>query len=474
MRNLQKKLKKVPKANLILIIGLFLLIFLIQPSYAASWAEPTEPPPGGNVAAPINTTSSAQTKIGNLTIGTSAENAIFSVWGQICLNGVCQSNWSGSFVHLFKAPNDWTNRGPSWQEDQGFVYVKAENDKQKAAIYGEGFVPTVASGYSAGVYGATSTSPSPSPQYGVYGEARANSSQSYGIFGTVDPVAAAAGAYAGYFYGGPVGIDTGNLNMVNGSSLCFFVDLDGNGRPEWDCRKSWPDMNLYWTATGNMTYLKDTSSNLGVGGTSKETAKFYVDTSSATQGSVTLGNPSELGATGLPELITCGDGVCNGSDNIIACPQDHCATGITNLQASGCKTGGTNTIRLSWQKPSSLGTIILRVKVIGFSSIVYPDAPLVDGTTYTEHQTLGTNAVVVHISPPGSGVATFSDSYDIDTTTPPWNTAIFYLYVAYPLYQWPGNLGVSPDYEGGENYSPVSPYISQVKGYVTASAPPCP
>ena len=69
-------------ASLLLVTGvsLFLIAFMVF-----AWTEPSSNPPNGNVAAPLNTGSSAQTKTGNLklmrTSGANAELDIQSVAG---------------------------------------------------------------------------------------------------------------------------------------------------------------------------------------------------------------------------------------------------------------------------------------------------------------------------------------------------------------------------------------------------------
>ena len=59
MKNIIQALKVVALA-LILSFGI---------SYVYAWTAPTMTPPNGNVSAPINTSSTAQTKSGGLTVG---------------------------------------------------------------------------------------------------------------------------------------------------------------------------------------------------------------------------------------------------------------------------------------------------------------------------------------------------------------------------------------------------------------------
>ncbi len=62
-------------------------------SYAFAWTAPTATPPSGNIAAPLNTGVSAQTKVGALTVNGSLSAPT------LCLGGVCRSIWpSGNVI----------------------------------------------------------------------------------------------------------------------------------------------------------------------------------------------------------------------------------------------------------------------------------------------------------------------------------------------------------------------------------------
>lgn len=76
--------------------------------FALAWVEPSQPPPEGNVPAPINVGSNPQTKVGDLTIGGNFIVVGGEVIGnpnggnqgagslnaeKICINGVCQTSW---------------------------------------------------------------------------------------------------------------------------------------------------------------------------------------------------------------------------------------------------------------------------------------------------------------------------------------------------------------------------------------------
>ncbi len=77
-----------------------LLTFGLSYAYAA-WSEPTATPPGGNVAAPINTGSAAQTKTGSLGVGSANAPAhTLEVNGAVSLNGYYsgEPNSSGGLI----------------------------------------------------------------------------------------------------------------------------------------------------------------------------------------------------------------------------------------------------------------------------------------------------------------------------------------------------------------------------------------
>ena len=66
------------------VIALSLMLsFGISFIYAATWIGPTAPPPGGNIDAPINTSSTAQYKNGSLGLG-----GLFSGYGGASFNNV--------------------------------------------------------------------------------------------------------------------------------------------------------------------------------------------------------------------------------------------------------------------------------------------------------------------------------------------------------------------------------------------------
>ncbi len=59
----------------------------------AAWNSPDGTPPADNVAAPINTSSAAQTKAGDLSLGHNINVASDSASGRFCLAGECCATW---------------------------------------------------------------------------------------------------------------------------------------------------------------------------------------------------------------------------------------------------------------------------------------------------------------------------------------------------------------------------------------------
>ncbi|KPJ71253.1 hypothetical protein AMJ50_02740 [Parcubacteria bacterium DG_74_3] len=65
----RSKLQGPNRANktIALVVGVLATVFLIS-FIVRAWTEPSVAPPGGNISAPINIGSTAQTKSGNLTV----------------------------------------------------------------------------------------------------------------------------------------------------------------------------------------------------------------------------------------------------------------------------------------------------------------------------------------------------------------------------------------------------------------------
>lgn len=77
-----------------------LAALLLFASASTAWTGPTQTAPAGNVAAPLNTGASSQTKTGGLTVGSGASTVVVSSGGVaaniLCLGGDCIDSWAGA------------------------------------------------------------------------------------------------------------------------------------------------------------------------------------------------------------------------------------------------------------------------------------------------------------------------------------------------------------------------------------------
>jgi hypothetical protein len=98
----KKKKKQAVQWLWVIVVGIA-LGFAIQ--FVRAWENPPSgTPPEGNVAAPINTGSAAQTKLGNFT-----SNGTISAGDQFCLRGICISEWpsGGTTEESCMCDNRW-------------------------------------------------------------------------------------------------------------------------------------------------------------------------------------------------------------------------------------------------------------------------------------------------------------------------------------------------------------------------------
>jgi len=73
-------------------LPVFAAIILVAGIAYAVWIEPTTAPPNGNVGAPINTSSTAQTKAGGFTAETLTAATVTGTT-QFCLGASCITAW---------------------------------------------------------------------------------------------------------------------------------------------------------------------------------------------------------------------------------------------------------------------------------------------------------------------------------------------------------------------------------------------
>lgn len=90
--------KQISSKIVALTFGILAISFLAA-FYVIAWQEPTQAPPGGNVAAPINVSDTGQIKTGNLVVNalgisaTSGNALTINSGGNLCLGVDCRSSW---------------------------------------------------------------------------------------------------------------------------------------------------------------------------------------------------------------------------------------------------------------------------------------------------------------------------------------------------------------------------------------------
>jgi len=95
--------KEISSKIVALTFGILAVSFLTV-FYVVAWQEPTQTPPGGNVATPLNTSSTEQIKTGNLVVNalgitaTSGDSLVINSGGNLCFGGECRSNWPATGI----------------------------------------------------------------------------------------------------------------------------------------------------------------------------------------------------------------------------------------------------------------------------------------------------------------------------------------------------------------------------------------
>ena len=111
--------------------GVFALLFFILGTVSigiahAAWTEPTEAPPNGNVAAPINVGSTAQVKNGGLGVNTLTVfgNSLFggSTGSNAYLNFGATAGSSGYGIRDNAGTVEFKNSGGDWGSIQSTIY----------------------------------------------------------------------------------------------------------------------------------------------------------------------------------------------------------------------------------------------------------------------------------------------------------------------------------------------------------------
>ncbi|KKS48188.1 MAG: hypothetical protein UV12_C0002G0037 [Candidatus Nomurabacteria bacterium GW2011_GWC2_42_20] len=121
MKNIIQALKVVALA-LILSFGI---------SYVYAWTAPTMTPPNGNVSAPINTSSTAQTKSGGLTVGSITAPSH-------CIGASCITSWPTGGGVTPPAGSEFLNTSATAQTKAGWLKAVGGNGGDLASRIGVG------------------------------------------------------------------------------------------------------------------------------------------------------------------------------------------------------------------------------------------------------------------------------------------------------------------------------------------------
>lgn len=329
-------------------IALVVFAMVLGARAFAATVTPISPAPEGSIGIPLNTSATAQTKAGKLLVlGISTVNNGLNLGkasgtSSICWNGDCRTSWDdvarvSGFLRLV----------PSTSPDVGLVSIQGTGGASDpagavnvtAGTPSTGFPTFAIQALAESNTGANLTAKS----YGVLGQAAVNRPEHSAIYATTKGVGFdySQNAWAGYFYGnlgiGGVAEDGGFDLVIGGGSA------QNNGVAQLclggDCRNVWPTASGsgVWTlaSVGGRNYLRPNSTiaSLRVGG-GGPTAPFKVDVSSVagvpTDASLTVTGPSkfERYVVGTPSNLsvtqTCGDGVCNNSENDIFSSPNYC------------------------------------------------------------------------------------------------------------------------------------------------------
>jgi hypothetical protein len=351
----------------LLIVTLVATLLLVGQPFALAFSEPTGSPPGGNVAAPLNVSSTSQTKTGDLTIQgdltiAPALTPIGSLTigdaggsSRLCLNGTgasdCITSWSqiiggSQFVNLFSGPtSDVTS-----VQTGGFARVQA-GANQDFALQGISSAQAGAPRY--GIAGIVSTAGVGDPlSYGVYG--RGGGSSLAALF-------------------------SGNVSVVNGklqvgkigapAEICLY----GSGVEE--CINKWTlaALNAQSASSDFVLVQRPTPASPAV------VAQYgQVNVSgNANFGTVTLGEPTAA----TPITASCGDGICSAvnGENTLSCSQD-CLSFISGPTISAV---GNDSATVTWRTNAATTGRVEYGFTESFSDAQY--TPKDDATLTTNH-----------------------------------------------------------------------------------------
>ncbi len=390
-------MKQPQLSFLVAVVAIGVLAFAGMRALAFTFIPPSDPP--GVLPAtfdlPLNTSGVTQIKAGPLTVnGTFTVTNSLNVNGDICWNGSginCRSNWqnvgSTNFVHRYPSIGG---------SDFGYPHLVGQ-DESEAALTSTAGDPS-GGRWTQGVYGAASTEDT-GDSYGVVGEAL--SDNTYAVYGMIQ---SGQSAWAGYFVGnvrifstvgssspadlviGPIGanVQTARTNSI--SEICLGDDPIGGPPPPKPfaevCKSDWPPgTTSKWAlnplAQPNAT-LWPASSDLSLAaGGSDASAKFLVQRQPdgtadlAVQGDTALKKMVIGTPVNLPVTATCGDGICNNSENDNYCsprpcgnycPEDCDLIPPDNLSVSAETIDeSTGVVTFVWNNPPQLDYAGVRV-----------------------------------------------------------------------------------------------------------------
>lgn len=316
----------------LLIAVLVLGAWGVRSALAVSYIEPTSPD-GGTSAAPLNGSGTTQRKLGSLIIGSSTSPSY------LCLNSdtvttdpaTCISSWSqlhGNYVTLSEKAippggtlSDYTvNGGPA---DSGFARIQADTSlNQLYSLIVE--APDFGGSTATGLYASDSGS---------------NTNYAAEFNGAVYVGDGTAGSAKKFCLNGLGALDT------NSSSPTY-----GKG-----CIRSWSDLAAFMPSQ-NFVLLQSPAQapnpqygNIAVTGS----AVVATDASAG----LVIGAP----VAGTSATITCGDGMCNGTENGIAgsganyCAVDCDRTAPAEVVMGTIQNGlSPQTITFNWTNPGTV------------------------------------------------------------------------------------------------------------------------
>lgn len=419
---------------LLSVVGLLVAVYWWGASSIVAQAQlinPTAPPPGGQTAVPLNTSSQAQQKLGSLIIGNShtatvtdastcdfsnpADPDLTQKCAELCLNGNgstnCLKSWSGlgtiignSFVELRSdfplAAIDRFNSEKYDSPQTGYVKIQGVNPVNK---------------YNTVMLGVYSGLGASGPYTALYADGMQ------------------AGNYAGSFVG-KFGVEPTAGPLITPGRLC----LNGTGAHDDNtaealaghyCISQWSDIN--GLAMEDKLTLQPSGATLAT-----ETGNVGL-TQGFGAGAIVLGYPNNL----LPEL-TCGDGMCGTNESAAICPID-CAeikpASTIVLARAGASIAGTVTI------PAQNFTGNVNILVVRSDSPAINSFAPIDGVTHTVGVNSGYAVVYAGTAPSGGHTVSFTD-IGWGLVDGQIYTYSVYLANLYPRYSLPKTATIKTDF----------------------------